>query len=156
MIEGRQHHHPGRGQLRGNFAGGDDPAGARHLQVHHHDIRPGGQGFFDGFEAVRRLAHDFDIGFGRQHHRQPAPDQRLIVHDQQPQDGVVSVALSHAHSLGFEDGEAGGRTAYCAYCCDGLALFRQACNSPTKREGKRAVKKFNMALTAKAACAGGN
>jgi hypothetical protein len=46
----------------------------------------------DGLLAVRRLADNGDIGFGVQDHGQPAPDQRLIVDDQDP-DAAVGVSV---------------------------------------------------------------
>ena len=65
-------------------AGRADAVQDRHPNVHQHHIRPfaGGQG--DRLLAVGRLCDDLYAGGGAEQRDQPAPDQRLIVGDEDP------------------------------------------------------------------------
>jgi hypothetical protein len=65
-------------------AGGLDPAGARHAHVHDHDVRCQLADAADRLDPVRGLADDLDVGLVVEDAVEPAPEQRVIVDDHDP------------------------------------------------------------------------
>ncbi|MEO5696479.1 MAG: hypothetical protein ABIQ60_05020 [Burkholderiaceae bacterium] len=67
-----------------------------HLQIHHDDVGLRLQRDLDRLGAVGGLSDDGDAGLFRQHHRDAATYQRLIVDDQQSQ---ASILILDCHNL---------------------------------------------------------
>ncbi|CAM5675047.1 hypothetical protein SCANM63S_05404 [Streptomyces canarius] len=86
-VEGAQCQDPASGQRAGQLLGRADPVQDGHPDVHHHDVGAQPLGEHDGLRAVLRLAHHLEGGVRREDQRQAAPDQRLVVRDEDPDPG---------------------------------------------------------------------
>jgi uncharacterized protein YcaQ len=84
LVADGQHHDLGAGgDLLGRPAG-LDPAGLRHPDVHEHDVGQRLARHGDRLGAVAGLADQVDVVLVGQDHLQAAPEQRMIVGDQDP------------------------------------------------------------------------
>ena len=68
------------------------PSIPRHLHVQEHEIRLRLQDPFDRLGAMAGLAHDLDIGFGREQRAQAGARQPFVVHDQGADHEVLPAA----------------------------------------------------------------
>ena len=80
-VEGGEDEYLGQVGLD-DLAGGRDAVEDRHLHVHEHDVRAQLLCCVDCLAPVGRLADDLDVRFDSQDHREPAPDQVLVVDEQ--------------------------------------------------------------------------
>src|SRR5262249_22777610 len=83
----REHEHPRAGAARRETAGRLDTVHNGHTDVHEHDVGAQCQYPLDGLHAIGRLADDLDVWLGAQDHREPGPDQRLVVGDHRREPG---------------------------------------------------------------------
>src|ERR1700686_1820241 len=80
MLSDEQHFQPGSLLL-------DQPAGFNtihswHSNIEHYDIGLQTADLFQGFNTIRRFAHDFPLGPPFQQSPQPLPDNGMIIHQQ--------------------------------------------------------------------------
>jgi hypothetical protein len=66
-------------QISADDASGLKSVHSRHGNVHQNEGRPQGFGFFDPLEPVYRLAADFPLRVGREQRAKPAPDNLVVV-----------------------------------------------------------------------------
>lgn len=105
------------------------PPLARHVQIHQYHVRSQALGEGYGFDAIRRLADDLDVGFERQHQRHATADQRLIVDDQHADTAAVGRRFAHLDLAPPVSASLGNGAA------PNCSRMR-----PTTGEGRRAVK----------------
>jgi hypothetical protein len=83
-VERGEHDDGRRRELAAQQPRRRDPVDERHADVHQHDVRPmhvdGGR----HVAPVTRLAHDRQPLRAREHHLQPAPHERVVVDQQNP------------------------------------------------------------------------
>ena len=81
-VEGGQDEHPDPGVGGGDAPGGLDAVGARHPDVHQHDVRGVPAGQVGGLFAVAGLGDHDHVWFGLQDHAEATSEQRLVVGEQ--------------------------------------------------------------------------
>lgn len=83
-LEGRQHHHAHGGEFRiaADHAGGGEPVGAGHPDVHQHDVGARPPGELVGLRPVGGLPDDLHVGLGVHEHLEGAAQQSLVVGEQ--------------------------------------------------------------------------
>ena len=82
LAVGREHEHVGLGHLGGDLAGGLEPVGAGHPDVHDHDVRAAAAGQRNGGTAVRRLADNADVVRAGQRQAQALTNDLMIIDNQ--------------------------------------------------------------------------
>jgi hypothetical protein len=91
-VEGGDHEHarPVAGcAVAGDRAGGLDPVGTRHPDVHQDDVGREFACHRDGRVTVGGFCHDFDVGLGFQDHLDAAAYQRLVIGDHDADHAVI-------------------------------------------------------------------
>src|SRR6185437_8154905 len=82
LAVGREHEDVGLGNLGGDLARGLETVGARHPDVHDHDVRAAAAGKRNGRAAVRRLADNADVVRAGQRQAQALANDLMIIDNQ--------------------------------------------------------------------------
>ncbi len=100
-VERREDQHPGpipRLGVGHDPPGRLEPVHRGHADVHQHHVRALTRHQVDGLSPVRGLTHDFDVLGRAEQHREPAPDQGLIVRHRYPDHRVAPVSSTRQGS----------------------------------------------------------